>query len=812
MDETFDPLQYIASYEDLIRAFGTDTAAATQHYITQGQFEGRRPDLFDQEQYLRNYADLQGAFGTDGNAATLHYITNGFSEGRTDRIIGFDGLQYIASYQDLIDAFGPDPAAAEQHYIAFGRAEGRSIDDFDERQYLINYPDLAAAFSGNAQAATLHYIVAGAGEGRTDGPIPRPVDDAVTVAEDSGTVRFTVTGNDGSSAPGGGALTLVDLGTAGTVGDVDVLRSGRIAYDPIGAFESLAEGQTATDSFTYTVRNADGQIGTARVTVTIAGANDAPVAAADQAATNEDAVQQFRVLDNDGDVDAGANLTVSDLGTSGTVGVVSIAADGKSVIYDPTGRFDLAGGVTAIDSFTYTVSDGQGGSDTETVTVTVTGVGEPPPPPPPPVANDDAFTVGEDSGINRIAVLANDTDADGSPRGISLASIDTSATIGSVETTTGGRILYEPSGMFEALGVGQSAADTFTYTIINAAGAQDSATVNVTISGANDDPTASADTGAIAENQVIALAVLNNDTDIDTGTDLSISELSTRGTIGAVSIAADGKSVNYDPTGRFDLAGGVNATDSFTYTVSDGQGGSDTETVTVTVTGVDEPPPPTPTPVAADDAFTVGEDFRPFAFRPLANDTDADGSPSGLTLLSVDTTGTIGSVETTSGGRIVYDPDDRFENLTEGAIATDSFAYSIRNAAGGVDTATVTVTIVGDNDDPIAVADVFQIEENAGPTFLAVTGGDSDVDDGASLTVASVDSTGTLGTVAVAPDGINVIYTPGVDVPDGETLEDVFSYTVSDGVGGEDTATVTVTILGVPSQVDPATAAADFLV
>ena len=599
MDENFDPLQYIASYEDLIAAFGTDTAAATQHYITFGQFEGRRIDLFDEEQYLRNYEDLRGVFGTDGNAATLHYITNGFSEGRTDRVLGFDGLQYIASYDDLIAAFGPNPAAGEQHYITFGRNEGRSIDGFDEKQYLVNYPDLAAAFGGNAQAATLHYIVAGAGEGRTDGPIPRPVDDAVTVGEDSATVRFTVLGNDGSSAPGGGALTLVDLGTAGTIGDVDVLRSGRIAYDPIGAFEALAEGQTGTDSFTYTVQNADGQFGTARVTVTITGANDAPVAAADQAATNEDAVLQVGVLANDGDVDAGANLTVTALDTGGTAGAVSIAADGKSVIYDPTGRFDLAGGVTATDRFAYTVSDGLGGSDTETVTVTVTGVGEPPPPPPAPVANDDAIA--------------------------------------------------------------------------------------------------------------------------------------------------------------------------------------------------------------------LGEDFRPLTFRPLTNDTDADGSTAGLRLVSVDTTGTLGLAETTSGGRIVYDPDDKFENLAEGATATDSFAYTIRNAAGGVDTATVTVTITGANDDPTAVGDAFSIEEDDGPTELLVLNGDSDVDDGTLLTVTGVTG-GTLGTVEVAADGSRIIYTPGVDVPDDQTQEDIFSYTVSDGAGGESTATVTVTIFGVPSQVDPATAAADFLV
>jgi VCBS repeat-containing protein len=242
---------------------------------------------------------------------------------------------------------------------------------------LINYPDLATAFGGDARAATLHYIVAGYGEGRTDGPIPRPVDDAVTVAEDSGISRFAVLGNDGSTAPGGGALTLVDLDPNGSLGDVDILRSGRIAYDPAGAFETLAEGQAGTDSFRYTVRNADGQSATGRVTVTVTGANDAPVAAPDEAAANEDSAPSIAVLANDTDVDSGANLIVTALDTAGTTGAVTIAADGKSVTYDPTGRFDLAGGETATDTFTYTVSDGAGGESTATVTTTILGVDPP---------------------------------------------------------------------------------------------------------------------------------------------------------------------------------------------------------------------------------------------------------------------------------------------------------------------------------------------------------------------------------------------------------------------------------------------------
>ena len=83
-----DWLQYIASYPDLIRAFGADPAAGERHYQLYGRTEGRSLDLFNESQYLANYADLRAAFGTDLQAATVHYITYGYYEGRTDRASG----------------------------------------------------------------------------------------------------------------------------------------------------------------------------------------------------------------------------------------------------------------------------------------------------------------------------------------------------------------------------------------------------------------------------------------------------------------------------------------------------------------------------------------------------------------------------------------------------------------------------------------------------------------------------------------------------------------------------------------------------
>ena len=80
--DSFDEFGYIASYSDLIEAFGANGAAGTQHFIDYGSTEGRTVS-FNASEYLAAYADLRAAFGTDQEAAKKHYITNGFSEGRT---------------------------------------------------------------------------------------------------------------------------------------------------------------------------------------------------------------------------------------------------------------------------------------------------------------------------------------------------------------------------------------------------------------------------------------------------------------------------------------------------------------------------------------------------------------------------------------------------------------------------------------------------------------------------------------------------------------------------------------------------------
>ena len=95
---------------------------ATKHYVIEGYAAGKAADSFDEYGYIASYADLIRTFGTDTLAATKHYIEYGSTEGR---IITFDAALYLATYSDLSAAFSSDQELAKKHYIEYGFNEGR---------------------------------------------------------------------------------------------------------------------------------------------------------------------------------------------------------------------------------------------------------------------------------------------------------------------------------------------------------------------------------------------------------------------------------------------------------------------------------------------------------------------------------------------------------------------------------------------------------------------------------------------------------------------------------------------------------------
>ena len=133
------------------------------------------------------------------------------------------------------------------------------------------------------------------------------------------------------------------------------------------------------------------------------------------------------------------------------------------------------------------------------------------------------------------------------------------------------------------------------------------------------------------------------------------------------------------------------------------------------------------------------------------------------------------------------------------AFWADSFTYTITDGFL-TDTATVTVDIGGANDPPNAVNDPsVTVPQGAGARAHPVLVNDTDPD-GDTLTITAK-TNGAHGTVTITGSGTGLTYNPS-GIYKGT---DIFTYTVSDGHGGTDHATVVITV--VKDTVKPVTVA-----
>ncbi len=174
----------------------------------------------------------------------------------------------------------------------------------------------------------------------------------------------------------------------------------------------------------------------------------------------------------------------------------------------------------------------------------------------------------------------------------------------------------------------------------------------------------------------------------------------------------------------------------------------------------------------------------------LSNDTDVDGDSPVIS--SVVGTSQNGAQLTFNvfDGSIDYDPtaSNTIQALAAGETLEDTFSYTITDGNGGFDNASVSITVAGLNDAPVANGDAATLAED-GSTSIDVLANDTDVDSGetASLSVASFGQ-GTNG--AVQEVGGELVYTPDADF----NGTDSFTYTVEDVNGATDSATVNVTV------------------
>lgn len=529
----------------------------------------------------------------------------------------------------------------------------------------------------------------------------------------------------------------------------------------------------------------------------------APTAVADVTGSSEDApiiISPATLLAND--TPSPGTKNISFVGLDDAVGSGAVSISGGQIIYNPGGKFDaLAVGEVVSDTFHYLITDANGGIGHGDVTVQITGLNDAP--------TASTFTAGlaatEDGapiGITDVLTHADDVDSDDNSASLRVVSV--SAASGAEVLLSGDRnqnFNYDPTKTtaFNALGVGETTADSITYTIVDSHGATATGQVMVTVQGVNDVPTAIADALTVDEYHILDLAVLANDQDPDRNDTLKVvringQALSAGNPIALASgalvlLTTDGR-LQFNPNGAYDhLPFGHTETASFTYTASDGHGGFADAVVALTITGLND------APVAFFDTLTADEDHSATVnvSTLLVNDRDPDMADF-LQVVAVQGTGA-----SLSGAILTYDPGNRFAYLSAGQTATEHLTYTVADNHGATAQGAIDVIIEGRNDAPDAVADTATTREDQAVMIAPLANDtDPDVADKDHLTVLSIDTHGTLGTVTIKADG-TLSYDPAGKfnyLNGSQTATDTFSYTASDGHGGTDTTTVTVTIEG----------------
>jgi VCBS repeat-containing protein len=413
-----------------------------------------------------------------------------------------------------------------------------------------------------------------------------PVNDPAAI---SGTTTGTVT------EAGGVFNTVTGTPTAsGTLTDTDVdnlantfvaVSAGTASDQPYGTYEMSAAGDwtytldntnaavqalnvsdTLTD--TFTVHTVDGT--TQVVTITIHGTNDAAVISG----TSSASLTETNVAQNTGgtlsatDVDnSNAFTQQTNVAGSNAYGTFNITSAGVWTYSMNNAHDEFVGGTDYTDSFTVATADGT----SQIITVTIHGTNDA------PTAHNDTFTTAQNASIilTQTDLTTNDLDVDFGDT-LSVISVDSQGTLGAVDLLPGGSVSYDPSGQFDGLLPGQSATDTFTYTIADSSGATSTATVTITVYRI---------TPPIAE--------ANGPYSVNEGSQISLSSAGSEDLDGSIvsyewDYDYDGSNFDVDATGASPTYSGIDGptTKTIALRVRDNDGATSIDTTTLTVNNV----------------------------------------------------------------------------------------------------------------------------------------------------------------------------------------------------------------------------------
>ena len=520
------------------------------------------------------------------------------------------------TYDNTIDVGNPAPVDGRIHGQVNGLVEGTTyyfaVTAYDtnglESDYSteVSWTATSPSGSGNPPTAT--------GSSLTT-PEDQAVSGSVTAAGDSGLPITYLVQQDVANG-----ILFMETGT------------GHFTYTP-------RQNYAGTDSFTFLARNDNGDSNLATVAITITAVNDPPTAQNAALTVSEDtpANGQLQAQDTDNDSLSYAIVTPPAKGTLTTLNTATGA-----FTYTPDAN------ATGTDSFTFRASDGQATSNTATVAITISATNDP------PVAQNAAITVSEDTPANG-QLQAQDPDNDS----LSYAIVTPPAkgTLTTLNTATGA-FTYTPDA-------NATGTDSFTFRASDGQATSNTATVAITISGANDPP--------VAQNAAITVSE-------DTATNGQLQAQDPEGSSLTYTVAAGPTrgSLTIQNSGAFTYTpdADVSGSDSFTFQVSDGQATSNIATVSITISPVND------VPVAANGSLTA-----PYGQTTAGILHATDKENDGLTFSIASDPQQVVTLTNPTTGAYIITPNT-------GMASPYSFTFTANDGTAVSNTATVTVTLV----------------------------------------------------------------------------------------------------------------------
>lgn len=340
-----------------------------------------------------------------------------------------------------------------------------------------------------------------------------------------------------------------------------------------------------------------------------------------------------------------------------------------------------------------------------------------------PVAQDDRITMNEDQlyygSVFGDHGFGPDTDPEGGALHVaaveghaSYVGLGLNLIAGRVRVMSDGHFWFNAKGEFDYLRAGESVQVSFDYTVADAAGQTDVATVTMTVTGKDDAPVLREDTiysyeTAITSGDVFADNGHGEDRDPDGGPLRVTKFLGSTTEAGDLATLPGGGQVRLMADGRFwfvaghdfdDLKPGEFRDTAFTYRATD-ETSTKVSTVTVRVEGFDTPP------VATDQSF--GTDEAHTLYTSVLGRANSGYDPEGrpVSVFSVNgVKASVGvSIDLEGGGRLRlekdghfwFNPDGDFDDLGVGETREVTATYALSDGTRSSTNAELTFTVRG---------------------------------------------------------------------------------------------------------------------